>query len=112
MEKLDQQLEAALSFAQYQTTLNNQRRQLAEQFESDTLMAHNGGLFKITPELLAGIDPQQTWLLDVNNTPIQIQDLVAFVTEARSIYNAAISRYGEYYQLLRQQRSVRMLTDL
>lgn len=112
METLDQQLEAALSFAQYQTTLNQQRRLLKEQFETDTVVAYNGGLFKVTQEWLAGIDKESNWILDMNRNPVMIADPNELYELARSAYQSALAKYGDAYQQLRRQRSVKTLTDL
>jgi hypothetical protein len=112
MENLDQHLEQALSFAQYQTTLNQQKRLLTEKFESNTLLAYNGGLFRITPEFIAGYDTESNWVLDVNQQPINIDDHQNFLNLAKETYRTAIKEYGESFQQLRRQRSVRALTDL
>ena len=112
MENLDQQLEAALSFAQYQTTLNQQRRLLKEQFETDTIVAYNGGLFKVTQEWLGGFDSSNEWFLDSRGLPVKIDDPAALYETAKSAYKDAVTKYGESFQQLRTQRSVRSLTDL
>ena len=112
MENLDQHLEKALSFAQYQTTFNQQKRLLKEKFEADSLFAYNGGLFKITPEFLASADIESSWILDINGHPINIDNYEDFLQNARSVYRTAIKEYGESFQQLRKQRSVRALTDL
>jgi hypothetical protein len=112
METLDQQLEAALSFAQYQTTLNQQRRLLKEQFETDTVVAYNGGLFKVTQEWLASIDKESNWILDMNRNPVMIADPNELYELARTAYQTALAEYGDAYQQLRRQRSVKSLTDL
>ena len=106
------QLEQALSFAQYQSTLNQQRRLLKEKFESDTILPFNGGLFRITQEWLGGFDKESHWVLDINNTPIKIDNPEELFAMAKETYANAINTYGEEYQKLRRQRSVRSLTDL
>lgn len=112
METLDQQLEAALSFAQYQTTLNQQRRLLKEQFETETVVAYNGGLFKVTQEWLSSIDKESNWILDMNRNPVMIADPNELYELARTAYQTALAKYGDAYQQLRRQRSVKTLTDL
>tara|TARA_B110000503_G_C7058415_1_gene375537 strand:- start:372 stop:713 length:342 start_codon:yes stop_codon:yes gene_type:complete len=108
----EQQLEQALSFAQYQSTLNQQRRLLREQFESDTTLAYNGGLFKVTQEWIGSIDLEAKWVLDMNGNPINIDDAADLKSMATTAYREALTKYGEEYQKLRRQRSVRSLTDL
>jgi hypothetical protein len=108
----EQHLEKALSFAKYQETLNQQRRLLKEQFEADTLLAHAGGLFRISQEWLGGFDIDNKWVLDLNGTPVQVEDSAALLSAAKTAYRTALGQYGEQYQLLRRQRSVRSLVGL
>ena len=112
MENIDQHLESALSFAQYQTTINQQRRLLKEKFESDTVIAANGGLFKITQEWLGSFDTANNWYIDTNGNPTHIENPGEFLAEARTIYRQAVAKYGEEFGKLRTQRSVKTLTDL
>ncbi len=112
MENLEQQLEKALSFAQYQSTLNQQRKLLKEQFESDTILAYSGGLFKITQEWIGGFDVESEWVLDMNGNPVKIDNSQELLSMARETYKSALMTYGEEYQKLRRQRSVKSLVDL
>ncbi len=112
MENLEQQLEKALSFAQYQSTLNQQRKLLKEQFESDTILAYSGGLFKITQEWIGGFDLESEWVLDMNGNPVKIDNPRELLTMARETYKSALTIYGEEYQKLRRQRSVKSLVEL
>jgi hypothetical protein len=112
MENIDQHLESALSFAQYQTTINQQRRLLKEKFESDTVIAVNGGLFKITQEWLGSFDTTNNWYIDTNGNPTHIENPGEFLAEARTIYRQAVAKYGEEFGKLRTQRSVKTITDL
>ena len=109
---MDQQLEQALAFANYQSTLAQQRRLLKEQFEIDTLFAHSGGLFKLTQVWIGTFDPNTHWHLDQQGTPVYITNPDAFIAEARTVYQTALQAYGEAYQALRRHRSVDSLTAL
>ncbi len=111
-ENIEKQLENALSFAQYQSTLTQQKKYLREQFDTETIIAFNGGLFKITAEWLGSFDPDRKWHLDINGTPIKIENTQELFETAKTTYNLAIEKYGEEYQKIRKQRSVRSLTDL
>jgi hypothetical protein len=109
MENLDQ----ALSFANYQTTLTQQRKLLTQKFQEATVIAYNGGLFKITPELIGGVkNLQSKWLLDMNGTPIKIENYGDFLVDAENAYNKAISEYGEEFSSLRLKRNVKSLVNL
>jgi hypothetical protein len=109
---MDQQLEQALAFANFQSALGQQRRLLKEKFEIDTLFAHSGGLFKLTQTWVATFDPTVNWHLDQQGNPVYITDPAAFIAEARTVYQTALQAYGEAYQALRRHRSVDSLTAL
>lgn len=109
---IDTQIEQALSFARYQTSLNQQRKLLKEQFESATILPYNGGLFKITQEWLGGFDKESNWVLDINSNPIHVENPTELYESAKETYRNAIATYGEEYQKLRRQRSVRSLVEL
>jgi len=111
METLN--LEQALSFANYQTVLNQQRQQLKQKFLTDCIIAYNGGLFKISPEFILSVQNLgSNWVLDLNNNPVLIEDLSNFVTVAKDSYQSAIETYGQSYQKLKTKRNVKALVDL
>jgi len=112
MEQSTPNIEAALTWAQYQSTLNQQRQVLKERFESDSVVAYNGGLFKITQSWLGGFDFDAEWALDSNGLPIKVLDSKGFYQMARDAYIQALKTYGEAYEQLRRQRKVRGLTEL
>lgn len=112
METSNTNLEQALGFAKYQSTLNQQRSVLKEKFDNDCLLPYNGGLFKITQEWLGGFDLQSRWFLDLNQTPVEVDNPQELFDRARDAYRAALEEYGQNYQALRKQRSVRILAGL
>lgn len=113
METLNkEQLEQALSFAQYQSTLTEQRLLLKQRFEDACVIPYNGGLFKVTQEWIGSFDLEAEWALDINGQPIRIDNPREFLVSARETYRQALSEYGEAFQQLRKQRSVRALTEL
>ena len=113
MTTLDQQkLDRALSFSQYQSTLNQQRRMLKEKFDNDCIIGYNGGLFKITQEWLSGFDKTVSWVIDMNSVPVQVVDAEDLYTIAKTVYQTALTTYVEEYQSLRKKRSVKSLTEV
>jgi hypothetical protein len=109
MEDLDQ----ALSFAHYQSTLTQQRKLILQKFQEATVMAYNGGLFKLSLEFIASIKSAQfDWLLDSNGTPIKITDYDTFIIEAETLYQKAIEEYGTEFSTLRLKRNVKSLVGL
>jgi hypothetical protein len=84
------------------------KRILREKIQTDLHFAHNGGLFKITPELLAFV---QTWpveelyLEDTYQNPIQIDKSVFLVT-AQQHYQRVMNTWHQQHAELRRIRKV------
>lgn len=84
------------------------KRILREKIQTDLHFAHNGGLFKITPELLAFV---QTWpidelyLEDTYQNPIQIEKSVFLVT-AQQHYQRVMNTWHQQHAELRRIRKV------
>ena len=112
-------LNLLLVSADYQITLRQQREVLKSEFHDACVFAFNGGLFELTPEFLAGLEtrtkysqgtdtvgPVTLWVLDQNQTAIQIDDAAEFIKEATEQYNNAIADFGKAWNIIRRQRSV------
>ncbi len=84
------------------------KKMLREKIQTDLHMTHNGGMFKITPELLAFV---QTWpgkvlyLEDVYENPIQInqQD---FIVTAQQHYQTVMNTWHQQHEELRKIRKI------
>lgn len=81
---------------------------LKEKIQTDLHMTHNGGMFKITPELLAFV---QTWpvdeiyLEDVYENPIQISKQIFLVT-AQQHYQCVMNTWHQQYDELKKIRKI------
>ena len=84
------------------------KQNLRERIQTELHMAHNGGLFKITPELLAFI---QSWpidmlyLEDVYQNPIEVDKQVFLVT-AQQHYHRVMNEWHQQFAELRKIRKV------
>lgn len=84
------------------------KRILREKIQTDLHMTHNGGMFKISPELLAFV---QTWpvdelyLEDVYENPIQINRQTFLVT-AQQHYQLVMNQWHQEYEELKKIRKV------
>ena len=81
---------------------------LREKIQTDLHMTHNGGMFKVTPELLAFV---QTWpvdelyIEDIYENPIQINRQVFLVT-AQQHYQLVMNRWHQQYEDIKKIRKV------
>lgn len=115
---MDRQLQDALDFAKYQQTFSIQRKVLKEKVDAKLTYGHAGGIFKINQSLISFvqmlIDQNRTTsvpLIDSNENPILIEDLVAFRDEILDRYFSSLIEYHENYQKLKKSRSVEKLID-
>lgn len=84
------------------------KQNLRERIQTELHMAHNGGLFKITPELLAFV---QSWpidilyLEDVYQNPIEVDKQVFLVT-AQQHYHRVMNEWHQQFAELKKIRKV------
>lgn len=104
MSELEQLTAQIKQSTDYQTN----KQILREKIQTDLHLTHNGGMFKITPELLAFV---QTWpvdelyLEDVYENPIQINRQVFLVT-AQQHYQMVMNRWHQEHEKLKKLRKV------
>lgn len=116
---MNEHLEKALEFSNYQQTLSVQRKALKERTDGRLTYATNGGVFKIDSNLICFvrflIDEGKIVnvpLLDANNNPILIVDMTKFKEEILSRYYSATLEYYHDYEKIKKSRSVEKLVNL
>jgi hypothetical protein len=108
----DDRLTKALAHANYMATIVQQRENLKLRYANSLLYAHNGGIFTVTPALLALVDllvrqeTVDTVLIDDKGLPIRIIDLADFLDAITSVYAEASNEYLLAWEELRKARSV------
>jgi hypothetical protein len=81
---------------------------LKEKIQTDLHMTHNGGMFKITPELLAFVKTwpiDEIYLEDVYENPIQL-DRQVFLITAQQHYQQVMNRWHNEYNELKKIRKI------
>jgi hypothetical protein len=116
---MDEQLKQALDFANYRQTFSIQKRTLKEKIEAKLTYGYNGGIFKIDRILIVFVQmlidqgrTQGVPLLDANDNPIMVDDLLIFKDEIVDRYFTATFEYYEQHESLKKSRSVEKLLDL
>lgn len=116
---MNDRLKQALDFANYQQTLSIQRKSLKEKIKSKLTYGHNGGIFYIDRDLINFVEllcnngrTSGVVLLDLNDTPILIEDVELFKTNIFGRYFEATNEYYEQFQQLKKSRSVEKLINL
>jgi hypothetical protein len=116
---MDAQLKQALDFANYRQTFSIQKRTLKEKIEAKLTYGYNGGIFKLDRILIVFVQmlidqgrTQGVPLLDANDNPIMVDDLLIFKDEIVDRYFTATFEYYEQHESLKKSRSVEKLLDL
>jgi hypothetical protein len=84
------------------------KRILKEKIQTDLHFAHNGGMFKITPELLAFVQSwpiDELYLEDVYENPVAV-DKQVFLIMAQQHYHRVMNDWHTQYEELRKIRKV------
>ena len=90
------------------TDFQTNKQILRERIQTDLHFAHNGGMFKVTPELLAFV---QSWpidtlyLEDVYQNPVEV-DKQVFLVMAQQHYHCVMNEWHQEYAELRKIRKV------
>mgnify|MGYP007077435105 CR=1 FL=1 len=108
----DTRLKDSLKFANYRATLNNQQKKKKTNFEAQSIYSMNGGTFKLTPLLITYVKTlidtgfDSAVILDINDTPIMIDDLEDFSDDINEKYLTLIREYYLDYEKIKEARSV------
>ncbi len=114
---MSDKLTKALEFANYRSTLNNQRAILKAKAESLLSYSIDGGTFTIDPGLISFVKLLRdegmvtSVLIDIYDNPISV-DLDDFYTEILSRYVEATNDYYSEYGKLSKARSVKSIMDI
>jgi hypothetical protein len=115
---MDERLEKALDFSNYMITLNNQKRILKEQFREQIIFYHKGAQFTVTKELITFANMlverehvEDVVLVDDNEVPVMVHDLVEFLNDIMDVYFSATNSLLTKYEEIKRNRSVEKLTE-
>jgi len=84
------------------------KRILREKIQTDLHMAHAGGMFKITPELIAFVKTwpiDEIYLEDTYQNPVKI-DRQTFLITAQQHYQQVMNRWHNEHEQLKKIRKI------
>ena len=102
------EIESIVEKVRQATDYQSNKRLLREKIQTDLHFAHNGGLFKITPELLAFVSTWPTeWLYieDTYQNPIEIEKQV-FLVKAQQHYQLVMNDWHQQHDELKKIRKI------
>lgn len=102
------EIENLIASVKQATDYQVNKRLLREKMQTDLHFAYSGGLFKITPELLAFVATWPTdWLYleDSYQNPIEIEKQI-FLVKAQQHYISVMSDWHKQHEELRRIRKI------
>lgn len=115
---MEEDFKKALDFANYRQSLSIQRKNLKERIDAKLTYGFNGGIFKIDRTLLNFVEmliykdrSENVVILDSNENPILIENLVEFREEIFDRYFTSTFEYYEEHQKIKKSRSVEKLIN-
>ena len=102
------EIENLLTTVKQATDYQVNKRLLREKMQTELHFAHAGGLFKLTPELLAFVASWPTeWLYieDTYQNPIEIEKQV-FLVKAQQQYQLAMDNWHTQHEELKRIRKI------
>ena len=116
---MDDRLQTALDFSKYRQTLGIQRKLLKEKLQARLTYGASGGIFHIDRSLISFVQlcidqgrVSNIPLIDSNENPVLIDDLVEFRDEIFDRYFSASFQYMNEYDAIKKSRTVEKLVDL
>jgi|TARA_B100001063_G_C16321104_1_gene337554 hypothetical protein len=114
---MDEALKKALDFSNFTSTLNAQKAILKNKCKDDSALYFSGGKFTVTMTLFSFVSSlvlhkiESTILVDDNNTPIQVDNVIEFFELVKNKYGTATNIYLNDYKKLTSKRSIEGLVD-
>ena len=101
-------LDSLIEEIRLSTDFQINKKILREKIQTELHMTHNGGMFKITPELLAFVKTwpvDELYLEDVYQNPIEI-DRQVFLVKAQQHYHGVMNEWHQQHDELKRIRKV------
>jgi predicted glutamine amidotransferase len=105
---MNTEIENLVAHVRQATDYQTNKIMLREKMQTDLHFTHNGGLFKITPELLAFVATwpvDELYLEDTYQNPIQI-DRSVFLVTAQQHYQKVMNTWHQQHDELKKIRKV------
>jgi hypothetical protein len=107
---MEKSLESIIKKSDRMLSVKMKRQSLKEKFDANVTFGLNGGIFKIDQSLISFVNTvislgktKNVVLLDINQTPIVIEDLNSFLQQIVDQYFMSLGAYHAGYQDLKNE---------
>lgn len=105
-------IEKTIAFSNRMATYQNQIRLARSKFQAETVVSFNGGNFRVTEFLLGTVKHKvdagstKEIVLDENDIPIIIENLISFLDTISSVYYEKLNEYFVEVQRLKSAKTI------
>ncbi len=110
---MDERLEKALQFSNYQKTIQTQKDNLKLSLEHKLLVKIENNIFKCSMDLINFIqtcilnDYDHTIILDCSNNPVKVKHLENILKLFLDVYYSSYEEYVSKYENLKKARNIK-----
>ncbi len=108
---MDERLQKALEFSNYQKTLELKINTLKLRYEHMLICKYENDIFKTSMDLISYVNINKTKkyviVLDSKNNPVKIESPKEFLKVLQQSYNKAIEEYFEGIESLKKARTIK-----
>ena len=114
---MDERLEKALEFANYRTTLSNQKRNIRSRMHVLQSVQYKSGSFIADEKTISFVDAllrsdkTNAIIIDTKENPIEIEDLENFKDSLISAYTEASNEYKIQMDKIKKARNIKKIMD-
>lgn len=116
---MDDDYKKAIEVSNLSQTFLIQKQHLKERIDAKLTYGYSNGIFKIDRSLITFVQllhdknrKENVILLDTNNTPVMITDLVEFLDEILDRYMSSTYEYYSHFEELKKTRSLEKLLTI
>ena len=114
---MDERLEKALEFANYRTTLSNQKRNIRTRMQVLQSVHYKTGSFVANESTISFVnsllaaEKESAILIDTKDNPIEIEDLNDFRDVLIGAYTEASNEYKVQMDKIKRSRNIKKIMD-
>jgi hypothetical protein len=114
---MDERLEKALEFANYRTTLSNQKRNVMSRMQILQTVHYNKGVFTADMKTIGFVNAlitankQSAIIVDIKETPVEVSNLQEFLDLLVGAYTEATNEYKIQIDKLNKARNIKTIMD-
>jgi len=114
---MDERLQKALEFSNFNLTINNQKKNIKNRVEQLRIVHYAGGVFRAGEDTISFVKTlidlghTESVLVDSKENPVKINKLQELLDELLSAYFSATNEFAAHYDKIKKARNIKSIMD-